>query len=510
MGRDWQASEAKASRYYARPKRNGYVYINPFLFLGTVGTSLCFAWFFAILLSLDFTHSGLLDVDLLRLGHVVFIVSLLDSYFVIHLAGNCIQEHRERLLGVAFLCGLAAMAPYLVDYQNAQLLVKSFLAGVSVAALSSLWIEFLCVHAKGEVRISLATSLSVACFVFAVALVTEVLFAWFFMTVSMVASCGIYAYLRAVFAPMDCIPFVDAKESDSRTKISWRSFLLTAMGSLAQGFVVFCLLDLGWSSLSGIIVWVLSLVVATMLLFDSFGSFFLREMSIRRLFLPFLAACMLTLIFIPRELFFVPCLLAFCFSLLPYSNALFAACEHIVFSSLSAMRVFAWTRLAAALGLLLGFLVGWITFSSSVFGGSTLKVLVAILTTVFTLIFSVVDAKSYYPRENIVRQPPRLIADAEFVEEAAEEAASEVKAAKKRANEFELKCEQLSNKYNLTDRQREVFRLLAKGRSPSFIQKQLYISRHTAKAHVYAIYKKIDVHSKQDLLDLVENFDLEE
>lgn len=513
MGSGKPAFEAKIGRYQTRSKKNGYVYINPFLFLGVVGTALCFSWFFAVLLSPDFSCSGLAG-SVLRLGHVAFIVALSVSYFAIRCAGNYLQNHREAFIAVTLLCGLVAMAPYLNEYQDVQLLLKSALAGVCAASLTSLWAEFLCVHSRGEVRIALATSLAVAFFVFVVALVTEVLFAWFFMAVSLLASFGIYLYLRAAFAPMDSIPFVDAKESDSRAKISWRSFLLTAMGSLAQGFAVFYLVDLGWSSLNGIIVWALSLMVAALLLLDSFGSFFLREMSVRRLFLPVLAACMLTLIFIPRKYFFIPCLLAFSFSLLPYSNALFATCEHIVFSNLSPLRAFAWARLAAAIGLLIGFLAGWVTFSSEVFGESTLKAFATILTTVFTLIFSIVDAKSYYPRENIKRQPPRLIVDDDKKDDPVESTDAEKKASvmapARRIDTIEVKCELLARKYNLTDRQKEVFRLLAKGRSPSFIQKQLYISRHTAKAHVYAIYKKLGVHSKQELLDLVESFKLGE
>ena len=46
--------------------------------------------------------------------------------------------------------------------------------------------------------------------------------------------------------------------------------------------------------------------------------------------------------------------------------------------------------------------------------------------------------------------------------------------------------------------------MLAKGRNAEYVQKQLFISPHTAKAHIYNIYRKTGAHSRQDLMDLVE------
>lgn len=61
----------------------------------------------------------------------------------------------------------------------------------------------------------------------------------------------------------------------------------------------------------------------------------------------------------------------------------------------------------------------------------------------------------------------------------------------------------LADRYGLTRREREVFHLLMEGRSVPFIQKKLYISEGTARTHVKHIYTKLDVHSKQELLDLL-------
>ncbi len=58
--------------------------------------------------------------------------------------------------------------------------------------------------------------------------------------------------------------------------------------------------------------------------------------------------------------------------------------------------------------------------------------------------------------------------------------------------------------YCLTPREVEVFKLLAKGRNAEYIQNSLVISNHTVKTHIYNIYKKLDVHSLQGLLDIID------
>lgn len=60
----------------------------------------------------------------------------------------------------------------------------------------------------------------------------------------------------------------------------------------------------------------------------------------------------------------------------------------------------------------------------------------------------------------------------------------------------------------LTPRQTEVLGCLATGRSSAYIAKQLNISENTAKAHVSKIYEKLNVHSRDELLDLLEHSDI--
>ena len=64
-------------------------------------------------------------------------------------------------------------------------------------------------------------------------------------------------------------------------------------------------------------------------------------------------------------------------------------------------------------------------------------------------------------------------------------------------------CDRLAATCELTGREAEVMALLAQGRSGPEIQDELSISRNTAKTHVRHIYRKLGVHSQQELIELV-------
>ncbi len=70
---------------------------------------------------------------------------------------------------------------------------------------------------------------------------------------------------------------------------------------------------------------------------------------------------------------------------------------------------------------------------------------------------------------------------------------------------WRTRCETVAREYGLSARETEVFMLLAKGRGIEHIQGKLCISGHTVKSHVYNIYRKMDINSREELLDAVEN-----
>jgi DNA-binding CsgD family transcriptional regulator len=69
---------------------------------------------------------------------------------------------------------------------------------------------------------------------------------------------------------------------------------------------------------------------------------------------------------------------------------------------------------------------------------------------------------------------------------------------------FYDRCKKVAEEYKLSPKETEIMILFAKGRSSARIQEELYISRGTATTHLRHIYLKMEVHDKQEFLDLIE------
>lgn len=72
------------------------------------------------------------------------------------------------------------------------------------------------------------------------------------------------------------------------------------------------------------------------------------------------------------------------------------------------------------------------------------------------------------------------------------------------ARPFRNRCEEVAKEYKLSTKETEVMILVAKGRSTPRICEELDISQGTANTHLSHIYKKMDVHDRQQLIDVLE------
>lgn len=64
-------------------------------------------------------------------------------------------------------------------------------------------------------------------------------------------------------------------------------------------------------------------------------------------------------------------------------------------------------------------------------------------------------------------------------------------------------CAELAERAQLTPRETDVLGYLAQGRSTQYMAEHLCISENTMKSHVRNVYQKLGVHSKQDIIDIV-------
>lgn len=69
---------------------------------------------------------------------------------------------------------------------------------------------------------------------------------------------------------------------------------------------------------------------------------------------------------------------------------------------------------------------------------------------------------------------------------------------------WSMLMDDMSREFALSPRQAEVLGLLAKGRDVRFISEEFVVSTSTVKSHVYMLYRKLGIHSQQELISLVD------
>ncbi|MEC4183616.1 helix-turn-helix transcriptional regulator [Adlercreutzia sp. R21] len=70
-----------------------------------------------------------------------------------------------------------------------------------------------------------------------------------------------------------------------------------------------------------------------------------------------------------------------------------------------------------------------------------------------------------------------------------------------------LRCRRVSEVFGLSSRETEVMELIARGYSGPAIAEMLFISENTMRTHNKRIYAKLNIHKKQDMIDLINNFE---
>lgn len=74
-----------------------------------------------------------------------------------------------------------------------------------------------------------------------------------------------------------------------------------------------------------------------------------------------------------------------------------------------------------------------------------------------------------------------------------------------READMQRACDMAIRQFKLSPREAEVFSYLVKGRNAKHVAEKLFISESTAKTHISNIYRKLGVHSQQELLDTLDN-----
>lgn len=162
-------------------------------------------------------------------------------------------------------------------------------------------------------------------------------------------------------------------------------------------------------------------------------------------------------------------------------------------NTLSALPIFAWGQFAMGAGTLVGTSLGHLT--NGLLGSNAVWVPAVISIVVMAFVtFNFVALHSFSFEQTIqgVETVPQLEPTTTSTPE--------------QSDFLEQQCKKISEAFGLTERETEVFSYLAKGRNVPFIEEELVISRNTIKTHIKHIYQKINLHSQQELIDMVETY----
>lgn len=98
---------------------------------------------------------------------------------------------------------------------------------------------------------------------------------------------------------------------------------------------------------------------------------------------------------------------------------------------------------------------------------------------------------------------------ARVVEASSEEGARQESREPSLASAIARQCATVSARYRLSGREREVLAELARARTIASIAEELVVSENTIKAHTKSIYRKLGVHTREELLHRIEESERE-
>lgn len=182
-------------------------------------------------------------------------------------------------------------------------------------------------------------------------------------------------------------------------------------------------------------------------------------------------------------------------------------------AEINAIRLFAWAMIANVGGLILGILLGvartWV--SSDIMTAFTL----ILSCLVFALGILLLQNKSYSIfRVNSVDESAysfELLGMPAFFGIEATDSPSMPHITEENGegdssllNAVIIHCSEVSGTYHLSARESSVLVELARGKTIASIAKDLFVSENTIKAHTKSIYRKLNIHTREELIALVE------
>ena len=415
-------------------------------------------------------------------GTVFTALSMVVGFFLISLFQEKIASAKRSPLiicesaGLVFACLLCIVEPWSPDAVRFAL---AAVAALGSASLRCTWFCWACAQESSKVSFLVAAGCLFACFTGFIETVVGAAFGKVMICILYAASLGAAVVMKKKGVTSNLFPHIGNAESDGRSKIMPESTIKFSVDSFQFGLAI------GVSCLSGAgyLCSAAGCVAAGVVLVDRATGGRITERSLS-MFSPPLTAAALCALFLFGDYARIGalCLLAALF--------IFATCVgwmamagHVRISRLSPLRIFSKARRVQYLATAAGAAFGCFVVELANTDWLLVVRISVVLALAITFVFSVLH-KSRFP-------------------EAGLEDSGSVRAGSK--GMWMKRCNALGDACGLSERQKEVLALIAQGRSAKYVEQELSISLSTAQTHIRNIYRKVGVHSRQELLDEIES-----
>jgi DNA-binding CsgD family transcriptional regulator len=311
---------------------------------------------------------------------------------------------------------------------------------------------------------------------------------------------------------------IRAKASDARQAIRAKSVVSVFIYCCGIGFTVCLIIGQNSNTIGALTVGGAIVLAGMLIVLDTLRLHRLSESLLVKLHLPALIVGIGPLFFDNLAGRTLASGLFLLFLAVIYTLNLSALSEHARIFQLSPIRVFGFGRFGNAAGFLVGAAAYYLAFEApwpaDLQPDLVLRIVLIGILALFIVGQSFVFEDHYpLPEGQSARQKTHTTEHplpANDLKALSAFSAQTDEAKDAPAGAWRRRCAKLAKLYELSPKETEVLLLLAKGRNAEYIQNELVVSRHTAKAHIYHIYQKTNVHSRQELINLLESIDLGE
>ena len=408
------------------------------------------------------------------------------------------------------------------------LLVPGLLYGAGSVMLSLLWIEVLSASRPSSIVVQIALGMLLNVVVSSVLsplpgdvqmrsscvlLLVSGLCAWFVRRRLQAASCEVETHNERSIAETVSAEPAEALSSKTSLRARWGAyrdaflelgdslvafFVLEAVIGLLNSFMLAGSIDFEGSGAVSAAAIVGAIVVFCFIVFVAHR--IPKVSTVSRVVMPVLAAMLVFLPFLSERYNLV-------FSMLLLGSYYFVALliTYLIAEAAQTRKVSPYVLMGVAMGvarvcLAVALLSG---YAAGVAGGGpgdeaehTMRYLVIIVVVLYALCMALV----FFSRDRKRRRAEEASADAPNESAVGTDSVSVPEI----DSTLDACCASVAREGGLTEREAEILVYLARGRTKAYIADALFVTENTVRSHVRNIYSKLDVHTRQELLDLLE------